>query len=402
MLDFIVCVGGIYVFFLSWSTLQERVTSAEYGEDHQRFRFTIVLNTLQAIVASAVGYLYIHFIQRKPMLHMNGHRWKRFFQVAFLSSSASPFGYMALQYINYPTMTLAKTCKMVPVMMMNKLLYRRHYPTYKYAVVAMVTVGVSAFMLFKTSSKSGTSKLEAVENSMYGLFLVLVNLAIDGAVNSTQDQVFAEDPEITGQHMMCMMNVCSTILMGIWLLNPFNPELASALRFLYTHPRALIDIGMFSFCGAMGQCFVFYTLAKFGSLTLTTVTVTRKFLTILISVFYNGHKLNARQWSSTGLVFAGITLDVYKKQASKKALLATATAETHIPLNVNVGEAKQKPLATTTVDADADQKEKMHSHSSVHRRTASQKSGRVDGTSQESVALDSSMRRRRLVDVTAG
>ncbi|KAJ2011282.1 glutamate--cysteine ligase, partial [Coemansia sp. S610] len=120
---------------------------------------------LKAMMASLIGYVYIRGVQRKPMLKMNGHRWKRFFQVALLSSSASPFGYMALRYINYPTMTLAKTCKMVPVVFMNKLLYRRHYPAYKYAVVAMVTAGVSAFMLFKTSSKrDGAGTAEVVEN----------------------------------------------------------------------------------------------------------------------------------------------------------------------------------------------------------------------------------------------
>ncbi|KAJ2361867.1 UDP-galactose transporter [Coemansia sp. RSA 2611] len=319
MLDFVVCVGGIYVCFLTWSALQERVTTAAYGADHQRFRFTIVLNLLQAMAGSLVGFVYIRAIQRKPMLQMTKHRWKRFFQVALLNSTASPFGYMALRYINYPTMTLAKTCKMVPVMLMNKVLYRRHYPAYKYAVVAMITAGVSAFMLFKSNSKKGG--IEAVENSLYGLFLVLINLAIDGAVNSTQDQVFAEDKEITGQHMMCLMNLCSSALMALWLLNPFNPELSSALTFLYSHPRALVDIGMFAVCGALGQCFVFYTLASFGSLTLTTVTVTRKFLTILISVFYNGHKLNPRQWSATGLVFSGISLDVYMKQMAKQAVV---------------------------------------------------------------------------------
>ncbi|KAJ2817031.1 suppressor of rasval19, partial [Coemansia sp. 'formosensis'] len=85
----------------------------------------------------------------------------------------------------------------------------------------------------------------------------------------------------------------------------------------------MADIGMFAVCGSLGQCFVFYTLAKFGSLTLTTVTVTRKFLTILISVFYNGHPLNSRQWSATGIVFSGIALDVYMKQTSKKPLAKT-------------------------------------------------------------------------------
>ncbi|KAJ1890081.1 UDP-galactose transporter [Coemansia sp. IMI 209127] len=140
----------------------------------------------------------------------------------------------------------------------------------------------------------------------------------------------------------------------------------------------------------MGQCFVFYTLAKFGSLTLTTVTVTRKFLTILISVFYNGHKLNSRQWSSTGLVFAGITLDVYKKQTSKKAKNGT-------PLAVHSASSKTVGQSPTSERADA---------SSAQQKTPSSRGGsarrgsmpdRIDG----SMALDNDVRRRRLVDVAA-
>ncbi|KAJ2374981.1 UDP-galactose transporter [Coemansia sp. RSA 2607] len=398
MLDFVVCVGGIYVCFLTWSAMQERVTSVTYGEDHQRFRFTIVLNLIQAAFAAIIGYIYIRFIQQKPMLKMNAHRWKRFFQVAVLSSSASPFGYMALRYINYPTMTLAKTCKMVPVLVMNKILYRRHYPTYKYAVVAMVTVGVSAFMLFKTSTKAGGGGVAAIENSLYGLFLVLINLTIDGAVNSTQDQIFVEDREITGQHMMCMMNLCSTILMSVWLLNPFNPELASALKFLYTHPRALVDISIFALCGSLGQCFVFYTLASFGSLTLTTVTVTRKFLTILISVFYNGHKLNDRQWMATGLVFGGITLDVYKKQMSKRAATKSKPAGND-KNKVDLSDSGKEEVVSRKSRPDSST---LSAERAANTRAAIERAAKGDmATATATAVSDGGMRRRQMVDVSA-
>ncbi|KAJ1944816.1 UDP-galactose transporter [Linderina macrospora] len=316
MLDFLICVGGIYACFLTWSAMQERVTTQAYGADAQKFQFTIALNLIQAMTASLVGFVYVRVVQRKAMLAMSRRRWFRFFQIAFMASVASPFGYMALRYINYPTMTLAKTCKLVPVMLMNVVLYKRKYAIYKYVVVAMITLGVSAFMLFKSSSKGGA---KAAENSLHGLFLVFINLAIDGLVNSTQEQILADDREVTGQHMMCLMNLCSSILMALWLMNPFNPELGNAVAFLRQHPRATIDIGMSVMCGALGQCFIFYTLAKFGSLTLVTINVTRKFLTILFSVFYYSHPLNGRQWVAAGIVFAGIALDAYKKQTGKKA-----------------------------------------------------------------------------------
>ncbi|KAJ2816190.1 UDP-galactose transporter [Coemansia erecta] len=226
-------------------------------------------------------------------------------------------------------------------MAMNRVLYGRRYAGHKYVVVGLVTAGVSAFMLLKDGG--GAGGLGAVENSVYGLVLVVVNLALDGAVNSTQDQVFAEDGEVTGQDMMCLMNVCSAVLMGAWLANPFNAELGDALRFLRTHPRALADIGMFAVCGALGQGFVFYTLASFGSLTLTTVTVTRKFLTILVSVFCNGHRLNARQWAAAGVVFAGIALDVCMKQVAKRAVVRAVDG--HRPVSAELKEEVEEAVA---------------------------------------------------------
>ncbi|KAJ2783851.1 UDP-galactose transporter [Coemansia javaensis] len=361
MLDFVVCVGGIYVCFLTWSALQERVTTASYGEAEERFRFTIVLNALQAVAAALVGYVYIRVVQRKAMLTMTRRRWRRFFQVAFLNSIASPFGYMALRYINYPTLTLAKTCKMVPVLVMNKVLYRRQYPRHKYLVVAMVSAGVSAFMLLGKGGR-GAGRPEPAGHSLYGLLLVLVNLAVDGAVNSTQDQVFAEDREVSGQHMMCIMNLCSAALMGAWLLNPLNPELALAARFLRAHPQAMVDVGLFALCGALGQCFVFYTLAAFGSLTLTTVTVTRKFLTILVSVAFNGHRLAGRQWLATALVFAGISLDVYKKQTGDRR-----------PATIKEQPATTKEQPATTKEQPATTKEQPATNSAStarHRQAA--------------------------------
>ncbi|KAJ2136008.1 hypothetical protein IW136_004065 [Coemansia sp. RSA 678] len=57
------------------------------------------------------------------------------------------------------------------------------------------------------------------------------------------------------------------------------------------------------------------------SLTLTTVTVTCKFLSIPISVFYNGHLMNTHQWLATFVVLAGISLDVYMKQTAKRVVV---------------------------------------------------------------------------------
>ena len=59
------------------------------------------------------------------------------------------------------------------------------------------------------------------------------------------------------------------------------------------------------------------TITKFGPLTCSVITTTRKFFTILGSVLIFAHPMSALQWTGTVLVFAGLGLDsAYGKDRS--------------------------------------------------------------------------------------
>jgi UDP-galactose transporter B1 len=68
----------------------------------------------------------------------------------------------------------------------------------------------------------------------------------------------------------------------------------------------------------VGQIFIYTTLAHFSSLLLVTVTVTRKMLTMLTSVFLFGHTVTGMQWVGVGLVFGGIGAEAAYGQIEKK------------------------------------------------------------------------------------
>ncbi|KAF8319036.1 hypothetical protein DL93DRAFT_2075331 [Clavulina sp. PMI_390] len=221
----------------------------------------------------------------------------RFAQCALFVSIAAPFGFAALQHISYPTMVLGKSCKLVPVMLMNVLLYRRSFAPHKYLVVALVTIGITAFMGLGNSSSSKHSKSSSGEakSELWGIFLLLINLLIDGATNSTQDEIFARYKHINGQQMMFWLNLFASLLTSSLISLPLPPipiihpspakvsgaggvtatELVSAIRWIREHPDVLKPLANFAITGAMGQLFIFETLQHFGSLTLTYVLLFR-------------------------------------------------------------------------------------------------------------------------------
>ncbi|KAM5534950.1 hypothetical protein V8D89_011323 [Ganoderma adspersum] len=376
------CVGGVYSMFLLWAIAQERLSVPFQhidGTSSEKFNSPLVLGTCQSFLSALAALFYI-LLRRKPnqTLHQtlgihessrpvsngtangkangtaatnghakaNGHSHThqdkldtrfdtrslllRYFQCAVFITSAAPFGFAALSYITYPAMVLGKSCKLVPVMIMNVLLYRRKFARHKYLVVAMVTLGITMFMGFgkekpskAKSSKNGNGELSAY-TQLIGISYLLINLLIDGATNSTQDEIFARY-KVTGQQMMFWINVFCTALSSIIAILPLpqipvlhpaasGTELEAALAFIRTHPDVVVPLAQFALTGALGQLFIFETLQHFGSLTLVTITLTRKLFTMLLSVIVYNHKLTPGQWLGAGVVFAGISVEAWVKR----------------------------------------------------------------------------------------
>lgn len=314
----LICVAAIYAAYLSWAVLQERIATTPYGSDKRIFRASLVLNTAQSLAATLTGSIYLLFRKRgtspvKTLSEIYSTRevLLKFVLIALTSSAASPFGYASLKYIDYPTQILGKSCKLLPVMALGVLVYGRKFPPHKYFVVAMVTTGVAMFTLYNGKAHASKAK---VDSSWWGLLLLSVNLLLDGLTNSTQDQMFKQYKSITGPSMMVGLNFMSSVLVSSYLLSGLSSELSGAVQFMSEHPAIIKDILLFAFCGAMGQLAIFYTLEKFGSLVLVTVTLTRKMFTMLLSVVWFNHPLTPGQYAGVALVFGGISAEALLKK----------------------------------------------------------------------------------------
>lgn len=335
----IICVTSIYTFFLLWGLLQERITTTAYNlpisplhptsqSRQEYFKSPLFLNTVQAFFSTSVAAIYLLFRQatsndtatskdagktlmqiwglsaltskgasqiQKPNSKSTSSNptsfsplLSKYLLISLFQSLSSQLGLLSLSHgISYPTLILGKSCKLIPVLLMNLLLYRRKFPPHKYLVVFLVTLGISLFMLFSPSSSS--SKKGGGSSSLIGLLLLFSNLMLDGATNSTQDQVFTTH-HILGSQMMLIMNLLSFALLSfslvlpipyIPLINP-NPlmgnELGKALEFIKRHPEIVRDVLAYALAGALGQISIFETLERFGSLTLVSITVSISFL----------------------------------------------------------------------------------------------------------------------------
>lgn len=286
----------------------------------QRFKNLEALNGAQSLVCFLWAYVILIFQHKSSKNSASLPPWTAYWKPALTNSIGPACGLIALKNISYPAQVLAKSCKMVPVMVMGTVLHGKQYSALEYVCMFMIGIGVSLFA--RKSSSKVTAKL-AAPNAPLGYFLCFVNLTFDGYTNAYQDEINHHYPDNNPIHMMCWMNFWCALFNGLYLaVTGIGREL---LLFCLQHSAATWDIVLFCLCGAIGQLFIFFTIKQFGSLVNTLICTTRKFFNILGSVVLNANPLLPTQWWAVGLVFTGlITSSVAKSgkhhHGAKKAV----------------------------------------------------------------------------------
>ncbi|XP_071707302.1 UDP-galactose/UDP-glucose transporter 3-like [Rutidosis leptorrhynchoides] len=312
--ELVFCITGIWSAYIYQGVLQETLSTKRFGRNKERFEHLAFLNLAQSAVCLIWSFIMIN-IWRKA----RGGRapWRSYWSAGITNTIGPAMGIEALKYISYPAQVMAKSSKMIPVMLMGTLVYGIKYTFQEYLCSLLVAGGVSIFALAKTSSKT-INKL-ANPNAPLGYGLCFLNLVFDGFTNATQDSISTRYPKTNTWDMMLGMNLWSTIYNSIFMFGWPQASGYEAVQFCKDNPEAASDILYYCLCGAVGQNFIFFTIRRFGSLTNTTITTTRKFVSIVVSSLLSGNPLSRKQWGSVAMVFSGLSYQIYlKRKKSKK------------------------------------------------------------------------------------
>ncbi len=134
-----VCVAGIYASYLTQGLLQENLSVKKYGLLGDRFPELKALTGTQAITCFVWAGLLLLFQSKKKGQAPFTAYWK-----PAISNSIGPAcGYEALRNISYPAQVLAKSCKMIPVMIMGTILGGKRYGSLEYLCAGLIAMGIS-------------------------------------------------------------------------------------------------------------------------------------------------------------------------------------------------------------------------------------------------------------------
>lgn len=300
--------AGIYGSFLYYGSLQEdvfRYTSAD-GVAFTQAWFLQALEALANVVLGFVGMLITGRTKGIPL---------RMFGISGATQvSAKAFTSLALANgLSFPVATLAKSGKMAPVMAGSLILGGESYELREYLQVVAIIGGTAIVSMSK--KKGGSS-----DSSAMGVVYIILSLVMDGVTAGCQKRLKVETGKVGVKpkpyDFMFWTNLfmCATAALVAIVLG----EMIEGFSYCASNPEIFSKIILFALCSAVGQMFIFYTIANFDPLILSGITTTRKIFSVLLSIFTKGHTLATMGWAGIVMASSGILSELHAKSTAKK------------------------------------------------------------------------------------
>jgi len=241
--------------------------------------FLEFMNRILALVFSVV----ILLVRRQPAHTVPMYKYS---YNALSNVMSSWCQYEALKYVSFPVQVLAKAGKVIPVMLMGRVVSRQTYSLLEYITAAMISIGLFMFVM-STDATSHNRKTST--STVSGVILLAGYLGFDAFTSNWQGHLFRVH-RMSSTQIMAGSNLFAVIFAGVSLAE--QGGFVEAMTFMIRHPLFISHITVMSFTSAVGQLFIYFTIAEFGPVTFTIIMTIRQGFAIMLSCIIYHHSVS--------------------------------------------------------------------------------------------------------------
>jgi len=193
------------------------------------------------------------------------------------------------------------------------------YSSDEYTAALVTTLGLIVFKL--SEAPKTPARWQASMDSHFhaanfpfliGVALLAAYLVCDSFTSNWQSKVYKQY-KVTAFQMMEGMNVCS-MFVSLFICFAYG-QFWSGLAFVIEHQTCLVHIVFMSLFSAIGQIFIFKTIAEFGPVVFSVITIIRQLLSVLLSVVLFGHRFAAYGFFGLAMIFGSLGYKMSKEQS---------------------------------------------------------------------------------------
>lgn len=283
----VACVVGLQTSFVVWGYMLELIMNKNFEptESNPNGRLPsvtvcVLANRFAAVLVSAAAVFFRHGFAGKQF----GVPLRVFSVCAITSWISSWCVYASLRHISFPVMTVSRSCKVVVVMLVGRLLHGTKYSWKDHACGVLITIGAIIY-----SWGFGRSFPEG--NQPVGYILIVFYLFSDAFTAQWQELLYQKygRRNIDSFQMMLGVNVFGLAFASISLL--LSGDTHVTLQFLKKNPVAIEYLAFAAISSCLGQLFIFVTIREFGPVLYSIVMTVRQIFSVILSSVMFGHRI---------------------------------------------------------------------------------------------------------------
>lgn len=307
---FLFCFTGLQVSYLTWGYMQELIMTTTFDPTPSapdgRFpsaAFCVFSNRFLAIIVAMIAVR----IRHGAVLANNVAPLVAFAPCALSNTMSSWSQYASLRYVSFPVQTVFKSSKIIPVMIMGKVLKGTSYPYSQYLEALLITIGVAIFSVASKSSNSDTT------TEIIGLLFMCMYITFDSFTSQWQSKVYDKygKANVDPYQMMLGVNSSAILMTTFGLL--VGGDIPKIIEFFKVNPNVLQYNIITAITSASGQLFIYTTIKEFGPIVFTVIMTTRQMISICISSILFGHTMTWKAAVGACLVFGVLFYQIRKK-----------------------------------------------------------------------------------------
>lgn len=314
-LKFSFAFTGLLVSYLTWGYMQELIMTTQFEPTQHSpdgtfpsAAFCVFSNRFLAIIVAMIAVKLRH-----GAVYANNSAPLLSFTPCALSNTMSSWSqYASLRYVSFPVQTVFKSSKIIPVMIMGKILKGAVYPTSQYFEALFITIGVAIFSVASQESSRDT------ETEMLGLIFMLMYICFDCFTSQWQSKIYDMygKANVDPYQMMLGVNTSAICITTAGLI--YSGDFPKVWEFFLVNPNVLSYNIVTAITSASGQLCIYYTIKEFGPIVFTIIMTVRQMISICISAYKFGHHISSIALCGAILVFGVLFYQIRRKYLAKK------------------------------------------------------------------------------------
>lgn len=296
--QFSVLVGGVFLFFGVHNLLQEAIMIMFEN------KFGIMLGFFEVLGVAICSFWERHYVaqERGRVAPISAYP---LLTACLLASSA--LSNLSINYINYPTKVIFRSCKLIPTMIIASVVHKKVFSIVEYCCAVAISLGL---VFFAAADWELAPSFHPV-----GLILVSLSVCADAILPNTQERLFRQGS--SRLEVTLYTNIFT--LAAMTLITLISGDMLGSFSLIHGNSKLASYIAIYTFIAYFAISMHMNIVKRYGGVTAVLVATGRKGMTLILSFLIFPKQFSWLYPAGAILVLSGLLFSsLFKMQKDEK------------------------------------------------------------------------------------